>query len=68
MKRVTMTHSTSSLPAVPPLKSAFAALALLVAAAAPAMAGPGNLDNPGIAPPQSHFRGRTYSEWSAEWF
>ena len=65
MKRLKMTHSTSSLPAALPLKSALAGLALLVAAAAPAMAGQGNLENPGIAPPQSHFRGRTYSEWSA---
>ena len=50
------------------IQSSLAALALLMAAVAPALAGQGNLGNPGIAPPQSHFRGRTYSEWSAAWF
>jgi hypothetical protein len=29
---------------------------------------PGNLGNPGVAPPQSVFQGHTYSEWSAAWF
>ena len=50
---------------------ALAALTLLVTTLAPALAGPnnvGNLGNPSIAPPQSHFRGLTYSEWSAGWF
>ncbi len=53
------------------IKAALAALAVLAVAVAPALADPskgGNLGNPGIAPPQSHFRGLTYSEWSAEWF
>jgi hypothetical protein len=50
------------------IRSALVALTLLVAAVVPALAGPGNLGNPGIAPPQSHFRGQTYSEWSAAWF
>ena len=45
-----------------------AALALLVAGVAPALAGTGNVGNPGIAPPQSHFHGQTYSEWSAGFF
>src|SRR5437870_5563800 len=50
------------------LTSALVALAVLAAAVAPALAGPGNLGNPDIVPPQSHFRGRTYSEWSAALF
>jgi hypothetical protein len=50
------------------LTSALAGLALLAGAVAPALAGPGNLGNTAIAPPQSHFRGRTYSEWSAAAF
>lgn len=28
----------------------------------------GNLGNPSIAPPESRFRGLSYSEWSAAWF
>jgi hypothetical protein len=50
---------------------ALAALALLLAAVWPALASPnsvGNLGNPSIAPPQSHFRGLSYSEWAAAWF
>src|ERR1043166_7033158 len=47
------------------------ALALLVAGVAPALAAPsnvGNLGNPAVAPPPSHFHGLTYSDWSAKWF
>jgi len=46
------------------IRSALATLALLMVTVAPALAGQGNFGNLGIAPPQSHFRGRTYSEWS----
>ena len=67
MKRVTLTTSSRSVPVLP-LRSALVAIALQLVAVTSAMAGPGNLGNPGIAPPQSHFRGRTYSEWSAAWF
>jgi hypothetical protein len=40
----------------------------IVASVAPAIAGQGNIDNPSIVPPQSSFRGHTYSEWSAGFF
>lgn len=65
---ITLTRAAS--PAARP-RVLIAALALLLAGVAPALAGPGNvgnLGNPAIAPPQSHFRGLTYSEWSAAWF
>lgn len=68
MKRVTLRRSSFSFVATQLLWSALVAMALLLAVAPPAMAGQGNLGNPGIAPPQSHFRGHTYSEWSAAWF
>jgi len=50
------------------IERALAAIALLLATAAPALAGQGNVGNPGIAPPQSHFRGQSYAEWSAAYF
>src|SRR5947207_14970671 len=52
------------------MKAAFLA-ALLIALVAPALADSGqvgNLGNPLIAPPHSHFRGLSYSEWSAAFF
>ena len=56
----------------PGIGCALAALTLLLAASVwPALAGPndgGNLGNPSIAPPQSHFRGLSYSDWAAAWF
>jgi len=50
--------------------SALVAIALLLGAVAPTVGAipPGNLGNPSIAPPQSSFRGHTYSEWSAGFF
>jgi hypothetical protein len=32
------------------------------------LAGGGNVNNPGILPPQSHAFGKTYGEWSAAWW
>ena len=32
------------------------------------MAAGGNQGNPGILPPQSHAFGKSYAEWSAEWW
>lgn len=53
------------------MKFAVATLALLVGTVAPAAADrstAGNLGNPAIAPPQSHFRGLSYGEWVVAWF
>jgi len=50
------------------IELALAAFALLLTAAAPALAGHGNVGNPQIAPPQSHFRGQSYGEWAAAYF
>jgi hypothetical protein len=44
------------------------ALLTLAVPATPAIAGQGNLGNPGIVAPHSSFRGLTYSEWAEEWF
>jgi hypothetical protein len=41
---------------------------LLLAAACPVWAGKGNLDNPGVMPPQSHAFGMAYGEWAMEFF
>ena len=48
----------------------FALVALVpgLAIVSHAMAGEGNVGNTQIAPPQSHFHGQTYGEWSAAWF
>lgn len=45
-----------------------AVAALLLGNLGPAVGGQGNVNNPNIVPPQSHYRGQTYSEWSAEWW
>jgi len=37
-------------------------------ASANAAAAKGNQGNPDVIPPGSHFRGRTYGEWSAKWW
>ena len=47
------------------MSSVVAGLALT---AAPAVFAAGNEGNPGVAPPQSTPRGRTYGEWSARWW
>jgi hypothetical protein len=52
----------------PWLTATLAALAVLAAGVVSAPAGSGNLGNPDIVPPQSQFRGLSYSEWSARWF
>lgn len=33
-----------------------------------AWAGQGNAGNPGVVPPQAHYGGMTYAEWSVEWW
>jgi len=50
------------------LKPAVIITAFLLAAASPVLAGNGNAGNPGILPPQSNPHGKTYGEWSAEWW
>ena len=51
------------------LKPALLATAiLLLAAALPTLAGTGNVGNPGILPPQSHAFGKTYAEWSVNYW
>jgi len=45
-----------------------AAIVAICATAAPVLAGAGNQGNPGIIPPHAKFRGKTYGEWSAEWW
>ena len=51
------------------LKPALLATAILfLAAALPALAGTGNAGNPGILPPQSHAYGKTYAEWSVNYW
>jgi hypothetical protein len=49
--------------------STLAALTMLLGVVTPAIGTPhGNSGNPLIAPPQSSFRGKNYSEWSAGFF
>ena len=51
------------------LKPALLATAiLLLAAVLPALAGKGNAGNPGILPPQSYAYGKTYAEWSVNYW
>ena len=45
-----------------------AVFALMLASFAAPMAFAKNLNNPGVLPPQSHSHGKTYGEWSAEWW
>jgi hypothetical protein len=42
--------------------------ALVLTATTPALARKGNAGNPGILPPQSNPHGKSYAEWSAEWW
>ena len=49
------------------IKAMLAALALLAVAASPALAGDGNVGNPGILPPQSRPHGLGYADWAAKW-
>ncbi len=49
------------------IKATLAALALLAVAASPALAGDGNVGNPGILPPQSRPYGLSYADWAAKW-
>jgi hypothetical protein len=46
------------------------AMALIVVTAIPSEAqqGKGNLGNPGVIPPQAHYNGMTYAEWSVAWW
>jgi hypothetical protein len=60
-------------PRVATRSRALAAAVLLSCAAAltlpcPALAGPGNQDNPGVIPPQASPYGDFYSEWAAMWW
>jgi hypothetical protein len=45
-----------------------ATVVLSFAAASSALAGQGNAGNNNVMPPQSHPFGKTYGEWSAEWW
>lgn len=50
------------------LRVGLGVMVLVLGTVAPALAGQGNVGNPGIAPPQSYFRGQSYAEWSAAYF
>src|SRR2546428_7186033 len=63
MKKQSLRSKSTLKPLTPLL-----AVSLILAAVAPLAGQEGNLGNPRIAPPQSHFRGHTYSEWSAAYF